>query len=310
MTIAELTNKMNAAEEKMNKCLATIERHKMQKQKKIDKWNKLGVGEFNTLTRNDVRNMYEQHIISNEDYWLFSDIENKDDDIKGATRKYEDAKQIFKNWQKKLGEAEAKEQYINDEVPQVIKDFLNELKDNTYNFIVEMKDNFLKDRAELKEKCNKAVYKYILAHPDNYETFFKYHKEEADNYNPNYNYSYWVSSYTTYKKVKRETLIDMWEQEFKNKYSDPLFVMYKSHSFDNVWLNNTLIKEMNDKLVDLMLRVTKITGTITDADLYINKGDLNGNVTGERGIANVWTIGAGGYAVQRWHTRVLVRKIG
>jgi len=28
MTIQELTNRMNAAEEKMNKCLATIERHK------------------------------------------------------------------------------------------------------------------------------------------------------------------------------------------------------------------------------------------------------------------------------------------
>jgi hypothetical protein len=102
----------------------------------------------------------------------------------------------------------------------------------------------------------------------------------------------------------------MWEQEFKNKYADPLFIMYKNRSFDNVWLDNELTKEMNNKLVDLMTRVTKITGTITDADLYINKGDLNGNVTGERGIANVYTIEAGGWNVQRLHLRVLVRKIG
>ena len=319
MTIAELTNKMNAAEEKMNKCLATIERHKMQKQKKIDKWNKLGVGEFNTLTRNDVRNMYEQHIISNEDYWLFSDIENKDDDIKGATRKYEDAKQIFKNWQKKLGDAEAKEQYISDSIPQVIKDFLNTWKVDTYDFMVEMKDNFFADKAELKEKSNYAIYKYLIAHPNNYETFFKYNKEEADEYNPNYNYGYWISSATNYRKVRRDTLIEMWEQEFKIKYADPLFVMYKSHSFDNNWLDKALTQEMNSKLVDLMTRVTKVTGTITDADLYINKGDLNGNVTGERGVANVRTIGAGGYNDniildsgrhgQRYHFRVLVHKV-
>ena len=309
MTIQELTNKMNAAEEKMNKCLATIERHKAQKQKKIDKWNALGVGNYNTLTRNEVRDMYEQHIISNEDYWLFSDIEHKDDDIKGATRKYEDAKEVFKNWQKKLGNAEAKEQYRSDSIPQVIKDFLNGWKVDTYNFIVEMKDKYFADKAELNEKSNKAIYKYLIAHPDNYKTFFKYDKEEADNYDPNYNYSYWINSSINYRKVRRDTLIDMWEQEFKNKYADPLFIMYKNRSFDNVWLDNELTKEMNNKLVDLMTRVTKITGTITDADLYINKGDLNGKVTGERGVASVCTIGAGGYNIQRYHYRVLVHKV-
>lgn len=310
MTIAELTNRMNAAEEKMNKCLATIERHKAQKQKKIDKWNALGVGEYSTLDRNSVRDLYDAGEISNDEYWFFVDIEHKDDDIKGATKKYEEAKQTFKNWQERLGRAEAKEQYINNEVPQVIKDFLDNWKTETYNFMLEMKDNFFKDKADLKEKTNKAIYEYLVAHPYNYETFFKFNKEEADNYNPNYDYGYWVSSYATYKKVKRETLIDMWEQKFNNKYADPLFKMYKSCGFDNEWLDKTLTQEMNSKLLDLMARVTKITGTITDANLYVNKGDLNGNVTGERGIANVYTIEAGGWNVQRLHLRVLVRKIG
>lgn len=319
MTVQELTNRMNAAEEKMNKCLTTIERHKAQKQKKIDKWNKLGVGEFSTLTRNEVRDMYEQHIISNEDYWLFSDIEHKDNDIKGATQKYEDAKQTFKNWQKRLGAEEAKQQLIEDTIPQVIKDFLQNWKDETYDFFIEMKNNFYEDREELKEKSNKAIYKYLVSHPERYNTFFKYHTEEAENYNPNYNYSYHINMGSDYRKIKQATFIDVWENDFKNKYSDPMFVMYKNRQFDDEWLDKTLTQEMNNKLVDLMTRVTKITGPIIDANLVVRHSDLNGNVYGERGAANVYTIGAGGYNVdtildsgrhgQRYHFRVLVHKI-
>lgn len=310
MTIQELTNRMNAAEEKMNKCLVTIERHKAQKQKKIDKWNKLGVGEFSTLTRNEVRDMYEQHIISNEDYWLFSDIESKDNDIKGATQKYEDAKQTFKNWQKRLGAEEAKQQLIEDTIPQVIKDFLQNWKDETYDFFIEMKNNFYKDREELKEKSNKAIYKYLVSHPERYNTFFKYYAEEAENYNPNYNYSYHINMGSDYRKIKHSTFIDVWEEEFKNKYSDPMFVMYKNRQFDDEWLDKTLTQEMNNKLVDLMARVTKVTGTITDVDsLRIRNGELNGVIDGERGTANVTTIGAGGWNIQRAHWRTLVHPI-
>ena len=59
-----------------------------------------------------------------------------------------------------------------------------------------------------------------------------------------------------------------------------------------------------------MERVTKITGVITDAsNLHINKGELNGTITGEKGAVNVNTIGAGGYNIQRYHFRTLIHKL-
>ena len=307
MTIQDLTTKMNAAEDKMNKCLATIERHKTQKQKKIDKFNKLGYGKYNELTYTAIRELRDNNKIDNEAFWLYMDIGNKDDDIKGATQKYEDAKKIFKNWQIKLGAEEAKQQLIANDIPQVIKDFLNECKVDTYNYYVEKADTFIKDRDELKEFRNKAFWQYIVEHKDNYEYLFK-----LDNfdYNSAKNYNDYIGYGQKYINVKETMGISEKEQQFERKYADPTFKQFKSMRFDTEWLDKVLTEEMNRKLLDLMARVTKITGTITDAQLRVRMGDLNGNVIGERGIANVYTIGAGGYAVQRWHTRVLVKKIG
>jgi hypothetical protein len=307
MTIQDLTNRMNAAEDKMNKCLATIERHKTQKQKKIDKFNELGYGKYNELTYNQIRGLRDTNKIDNEAFWLYMDIGHKDDDIKGATQKYEDAKKIFKNWQIKLGAEEAKQQIIANDIPQVIKDFLNECKVDTYNYYVEKANEFIKDRDELKEFRNKAFWQYIVEHKDNYEYLFKF--DDFD-YNSTKNYSDYIGYGQKYTNIKRTMGIAEKEQQFEMKYADPTFKQFKSMRFDTEWLDKVLTEEMNRKLLDLMARVTKITGTITDAQLRVRMGDLNGNVIGERGIANVYTIGAGGYAVQRWHTRVLVKKIG
>ena len=54
----------------------------------------------------------------------------------------------------------------------------------------------------------------------------------------------------------------------------------------------------------------KHVGTITDiGHLYISiNGEINGRVYGEKGTAVVETIGAGGYNIQRYHFRVLVKK--
>jgi len=61
-------------------------------------------------------------------------------------------------------------------------------------------------------------------------------------------------------------------------------------------------------MVDLYNRVKEITGNITDAK-YLRWGgkSLDGHIIGEKGIADVTTIGAGGYNIQRFHLRVLVK---
>lgn len=69
-------------------------------------------------------------------------------------------------------------------------------------------------------------------------------------------------------------------------------------------------READIWLLDLYNRVKAITGEITDAS-YISWGGkcLDGYVVGVNGKANVTTIEAGGYNIQRWHLRTLVTEI-
>lgn len=52
------------------------------------------------------------------------DIRYKEDDIKTATNKLEDARRVLKNWQNKLGAQISRDAFIEANAPQVIKDFL------------------------------------------------------------------------------------------------------------------------------------------------------------------------------------------
>lgn len=307
MTVKELEAKVQAAEEKVNKCYNTIERHKAQKQKKIDKFNKLGYGTYNTIDRIAARDMRENGTMTNEDYWLLVDIENKDDDIKGATEKWEDAKAVLKNWKEKLGREEAKQQYIADSIPQIIKDFLNEWKEGTIKSYKEVKDGYFNAQKVFKRDYNYLVYDYITEHSDKY-TYIQ-DNPEVQQFDPNVDYYHicYDAWYAVRKTEDYKQLEEMYVLPYKE---DPTFVHWKYERFDEAWLDKVITQEMNNKLVDLMARVTKVTGTITDAtNLKIRNGELNGIIVGERGIANVTTIGAGGYAVQRFHFRTLIHPI-
>lgn len=66
------------------------------------------------------------------------------------------------------------------------------------------------------------------------------------------------------------------------------------------------------KRLQFIIRTNAITGdTITDAHLFIahESGDVNGTISGTNGIATVKTIGAGGYNVQCYHFRCLIKSV-
>lgn len=76
------------------------------------------------------------------------------------------------------------------------------------------------------------------------------------------------------------------------------------------WLDKAMEDEKKAKLVDLIVRINKVVGTITDASfLRIGaKGDINGYVVGTEGRAKVETIGAGGYNIVCFHFRTLIHE--
>lgn len=76
-------------------------------------------------------------------------------------------------------------------------------------------------------------------------------------------------------------------------------------------LRKDLDEEANRKYDFIIERTHAITGKITDAGgLKVGaSGDLNGYIVGEKGTAKVKTIGAGGYNIQCFHFRTLIRRM-
>jgi len=74
-------------------------------------------------------------------------------------------------------------------------------------------------------------------------------------------------------------------------------------------LNKFLDRELAAKRQNLITRITKKAGNIIDATgLYIGStGEINGVIVGDIKTVTVQTISAGGYAVQCYHFRVLVK---
>lgn len=75
------------------------------------------------------------------------------------------------------------------------------------------------------------------------------------------------------------------------------------------------VKDAETLVLNLINRTIEITGKITDAK-YLRIGSdnngysiINGIVIGEKGKASVTSIGAGGYNIQRYHIRVLVKEV-
>lgn len=308
MDINDLEAKVKLAEEKVEKIKTTIEKAKKLKEKKMAAFNKI-IDENNlSFTYEDLRDRkvwlrdYSDQAFFSELYDVEYTIRNKEESIKNNSNKLKAAEQSLKNSQEKLRNEKAKLQYIQDNVPQVIKDFLLDWKNDIIKYIIDLEEQYIKDRDEYRQQINKIYYDFIMNHIDEYTWL------HIDEYNPAENYRQHIR-YQHTREVKNQHKYIQLTEEFLRKYDDNLFQSYLSKKFDNEWLDKELTIIMNNKLVELMQRVCKVTGVITNADLYVNKGDLNGIIYGEDGNARVETIGAGGYAVQRYHLRVLVKPI-
>lgn len=298
MTINELQMKVKSAEEKVVKIETIIEKHTIAKDKKQQKLLKIveqyGLSEAYSTAKTNPNwyRSFANEVYYNELWPLICDIEDKDRSIKESNKKLEDAKKVLNNWIEKLRAEKVKQQYIQDNIPEVIKEFLYQWKLRIFDYIQELGDHYTVDILEYRQFVNKLYYQYLIDNKEAHSHYFKYHNEE---YDPNEHYSN-IVSYRAVKVVENSKVYLDRTSELNYKYSNSLFKSYKSYNFDNEWLNKVLTEEMNNKLVDLMTRVSKITGEIIDAsNLSIVNGELNGYIIGKDGNATVETIGAGGY---------------
>lgn len=101
------------------------------------------------------------------------------------------------------------------------------------------------------------------------------------------------------------------EKELNAKFNKMIlyYASYGKGSTDKIM--SDISKDKESKRIDLFVRVSAVCGLIEDASgLYVGSdGNINGVVKGNEGLALVETIGAGGYNIQQYHYRVLVKPI-
>lgn len=213
-----------------------------------------------------------------EIYWTICDYESKLEDIKSAESKLKDAEIVVRNWNSKLEKEKVKNE--TERIP-VIEEFLERWK-------VRVIEWYKMDYVNLK--------KVIKIRQEKQKQLEQWRQENKIGY-------YYNNPFL--KEKEKELGID------KPLMQDPLTARLLQEKNWEQYLEKEIEKDKNNKRALFVYRVKEITGTIQNASALTTggNGEINGIVIGEKGKAKVETISAGGYNIQCWHFRVLVKEV-
>lgn len=307
--IKNLEERFEKAQAKVEKCKGTIVRHEKSLGKKIQAVIKAVGVDLTGKTKEEVDELREPYRMSDES-WLFYEVTSKLDDIKGATKKLAEAETIAGNWQDKLSVAINEEKFIEDNAPQVLKDFLEEWKKMAYEWHIRRYNDYQEFKVKIAKDRDDAIVSFVKANPEEFERYLE--NGEIINYWANDLINIRGKGLTAYLE---ENGLD-WKS-IRSRKAD--FAGGAVLNMDGMrdeeerlnWLDKVLEREKKAKLLDLCYRISKAVGEIVDAsDLRVNqKGNLDGIIIGDKGKAKLETIGAGGWHIQVFHYRTLIHPI-
>lgn len=166
MNVKELKEKVLKAEEAVAKAEKTIERHTVQMEKKLKVVTDHGWNPEDCYCKYGTS---EHH----DAYWAICEYRYKVEDIKNATEKLEDKKRILNNWKERLEAAEAEEQKFLTEVPEAMKEMVNEL-------VARWDQYDLEEKALLKAKYDELGYsEFVKQYKLRKYNFMRYETEES-----------------------------------------------------------------------------------------------------------------------------------
>ena len=215
----------------------------------------------------------ERILKAQESGWEDNPYYYHESDLKWTARDIEAAKDALEKYRKDLQTATEK---ANSRNVKAIVDFLEGWKNRMRSYYKSMIPNYIKARSEYWETEKNLQWFYLKG-------------EER-------------------KRVKNER--DSVERRFKETWGFMMAYIPYGETFEWDRFERDIKNEAERKYDNIIERTNEICGTITDATgLMIGEsGELDGYVKGERGIAHVHTIGAGGYNIQCYHFRVLVHE--
>ena len=217
-------------------------------------------------------------------------------DLKYTTRDLERAKEALEKLEADLATAVEK---ANSRNVKAILTFLDMWKER-------MKDIYLKTF----EKYPEAYETFKKEYDENYLDYYDRRKLERENPEEYHKYSETMKALTEGFKFRFGFLAPYIGQEYPGIVHEGEVILSGGYYFDMSKFLKDINEEANRKYDNIIERTNHIVGTITDAEhLSVGeKGELDGYVTGDRGKAHVFTIGAGGWNIQCFHFRVLVHK--
>lgn len=181
MKSQELKERLEKAEATVEKRKLTIERHKKAAEKKLQQIKDRGWEPDRSLYQNKRDNE------SWEAYWAVCEYEYKLDDIKSATEKLEEAKEIAANWRAKLEKQVELEEKIAYEMPEIFRQLREDLAKAWTEYDMECKSRWLEIRAKYKagklsREEYRKMYKYSMEMElsKTEEEFYKVNFKEAE----------------------------------------------------------------------------------------------------------------------------------
>lgn len=240
--------------------------------------------------------------------WNFEDkygsalysITNDAESIYNSKYAIKEAQQVLDNYKSKLSALKAKADEV-DRIPDCLKAFLDDIVSRWDAYDFNIRDNSPAYYRELKNVADEILY----SGADSWNRWEVEKAKLAELY-PDLPSSGW--GMTRERKFKEEHIINPFEARFGSlKYAQGLWGQ------SDEWIHKQNQRDGENLILDLLKRVTKITGPVTDwSGLHITQGNmgavLNGIVVGEEGKARVESIYASG-PVQRLHIRTLVKEV-
>lgn len=223
-------------------------------------------------------------------------------DLKWTNRDLDAAKVSLENLENELQKTIEKD---NSRDVKAIIEFLDAWKKKVFDFYNKDLISYYDEYTSLVNRRKEMSSKYGYFVPEDvkneYEKDYKALRQKLNGYTEKREYTnrYGKQDYEEVKVRDGE-----WEhlKPYINRggYNDAI-----------AYLKKDLEAESKAKYDFIIERTNAICGAITDASgLEVSSnGELNGIIIGERGNAKVHTIGAGGYNIQRFHFRVLVKKV-
>lgn len=213
-----------------------------------------------------------------------------------------EAKGIIAKYEDKLAKEAAKASEI-DEIPECLKEFMTQIIDRWDRYDMKLRDESEPYYRQLVKDADDILYK------DNPYRIYSQVKERLAELYPD------IEEGRYYRDLRRERFDD----DHINRPFSRRFGVSKQYASSFWGLSDEQIHKANyeagrNLILDLLKRVTKITGPVRDwSGLRVTSGNnggavLNGIVIGDDGKARVESIYASG-PIQRLHIRTLVKEV-